>query len=138
MREPYTQLHVHLVWSTWDRLPTLTGAARQAAYACIKSDCIELKVEMLAIGGTADHVHVLARIPSTVCVADLVKQIKGASSHLLSHTIPDMDGFRWQGGYGAFTVSKALAPKVREYIQHQEEHHRDGTTHRDHEVAWDA
>ena len=36
-------------------------------------------------------------------------------------------GFHWQEGYGAFTVSAGHIGKVREYVLHQEEHHR-GTT----------
>ena len=35
--------------------------------------------------------------------------------------------FRWQGGYGAFTVSKKFVPRVRDYVLNQEQHHRDGT-----------
>ena len=45
--------------------------------------------------------------------------------------------FKWQKGYGAFTVSKSLGRTVRAYIQNQEAHHREGTTHKDMELAWE-
>ncbi|MFG0252358.1 MAG: transposase, partial [Phycisphaerales bacterium JB038] len=32
--------------------------------------------------------------------------------------------FGWQGGYGAFTVSKSAVDEVTRYINKQEEHHR--------------
>ena len=32
--------------------------------------------------------------------------------------------FHWQGGYSAFSVSESIAPKVREYIRSQREHHQ--------------
>src|SRR3712207_8238431 len=37
--------------------------------------------------------------------------------------------FRWQGCYGAFTLSERGVKKVRDYVLNQEAHHRDGTTH---------
>jgi putative transposase len=51
-------------------------------------------------------------------------QLKGASSHLVTHRLDPRDGFKWQGAYGAFTISKADVPRLRAYILHQEEHHR--------------
>lgn len=104
-------------------------------YRCIKAECRELKAEMIAIGGTSDHVHVLMRIPTVVSVAQLVKQVKGSSSHLVNKVMGGAE-FKWQGGYGAFTVSKALVPSVRAYVVNQAAHHQDGTTDRDSEVAW--
>ena len=76
MREPLTQLYVHLVWATWDRFPLLPASIRPRVYACIQAECDALKAEVIAIGGTADHVHLLVRISATLAVATLVKQAK--------------------------------------------------------------
>ena len=38
-----------------------------------------------------------------------------------------MEGFGWQDGYGAFTVSASNVPSVVAYIQGQREHHRTKT-----------
>jgi putative transposase len=126
VREPFTQLYVHLVWATWDRLPLLDEEFRAPVYACLQAECRELKVEIVAMGGVEDHVHLLVRLPTTVTIAQLVKQLKGSSSHLVTHRLPKPDGFKWQGGYGAFTVSKADVPRVQDYILNQEQHHREG------------
>ena len=72
--------------------------------------------------------HVLLRLPATVTIATLVKQLKGSSSHLANHEILPR-GFKWQGGYSASSVSRRALPRVRDYILNQEEHHRDGTIH---------
>lgn len=133
MREPYTQLYVHLVWSTWDRLPLLNAEREAQVYACIQAECGEVGTEMLAIGGTDDHVHVLARIPATLSVAALVKLIKGSSSHLANHAATPGGTFKWQGAYGAFTVSKGSVAKVKDYIAKQKEHHAGGTTYEEYE-----
>ncbi len=128
MRAPYTQLYLHLVWATRDRLPLLVPQAQSTAYDSLRAECEQLGAEALAIGGMPDHVHLLVRFPTTVSVAGLVKQVKGASSRLLSLRLAE-DGypFRWQGGYGAFTVSRSHVSPVRAYIANQERHHAGGS-----------
>ena len=123
MRTPYTQLYLHLVWATWDRLPLITETIEARLYAAIAEKCRELKCIPLAIGGVADHVHLLVRLHTTVAVATLVKEVKGASSHLVTHVITPDEFFKWQGSYGAFTLRKDEAPVVAAYIERQKEHH---------------
>ncbi|HEY0015371.1 MAG TPA: transposase [Longimicrobium sp.] len=88
------------------------------------------QAEIIAIGGIEDHVHVLLRLPATVAIATLVKQLKGSSSHLANHEVLPR-GFKWQGGYSASSVSRRVLPIVRNYVLRQEEHHRDGTIYPD-------
>jgi REP element-mobilizing transposase RayT len=114
-----------MVWATWDRAPLLEPGLMQVVDAAVRRECVGLKVEVVAFGGVSDHVHLLARIPTTISVAQLVKQVKGSSSHLLTNRL--RVPFKWQGGYGAFTVSKSLVPRVRDYVLDQERHHREGT-----------
>ena len=135
MGDSLSRLFVHLVWATWDRFPLLTPAIQPHIYRCLQAECARLRVELIAIGGMDDHVHLLVRLPPALSVAALVKQLKGASSHLANHEVPKPVGFRWQAGYGAFSVSGRLVPRVREYIENQEEHHRLGTTLRAYEPA---
>jgi REP element-mobilizing transposase RayT len=126
MREPFTKLYIHLVWATWDRVAILTPDLIAVVDRAVRHECIGLGGEVIAFGGVADHVHLLVRIPAKIAVAELVKQVKGASSHLINHRLKIP--FKWQGGYGAFTVSHAVLPRVREYVLNQENHHRYGTT----------
>ena len=104
MREPYTQLHLHLVWATWDRHPIILPEWKAAISGCIQAECLELKV--------------------AVAVATIAKQVKGASSHLMTHHVAPGEWFKWQGGYGAFAVSKRDLPQIQGYIQGQERHHQ--------------
>ncbi len=53
--------------------------------------------------------------------------MKGASSYFVSHILPEAEPFKWQGGYGAFSVSRRGLAAAREYVLNQEAHHRDGT-----------
>jgi REP element-mobilizing transposase RayT len=79
-----------------------------------------------AIGGVADHVHLLLGMRATHRLADVMRDLKRTSSVWVHETIGDRD-FEWQDGYGAFTVSASLLETVRNYIAHQEEHHRKKT-----------
>jgi putative transposase len=57
-------------------------------------------------------------------IPDVVKQVKGSSSHSIDHEIRSGFLFKWQGNYGALTVSKSGVDDLCEYIDGQEEHHR--------------
>jgi REP element-mobilizing transposase RayT len=128
MRAPYTQLYLHAVWATWDRLPLITPDIELRIYGAINEKCRELKTYPLALGGMDDHLHLLVRLPTTLSVADLLKGVKGASSHLVTHEITPDKFFKWQGAYGAFTLAKADVPQVIDYIRNQKAHHAAQTT----------
>jgi putative transposase len=123
----HSRLYVHMVWATWDRAPLITPAIRDRIYPMMQRHAANLGAEVIAIGGIEDHVHVLARFPSTLTIAMLVQRMKGASSYLATQVMGEL--FRWQGSYGAFTVSQRGLDRVRDYVLNQEAHHRDGTTH---------
>ena len=127
MPQSYTQLYLHLVWSTWERHPLITPELQPRIYSGIQHQARKMGVEMIAVGGICDHVHVLIRFPPAVAVTTIVGPLKGASSHLVTHVIRSPDAFRWQGGYGAFTVSRFGISRVRDYVLDQERHHREGT-----------
>lgn len=132
MREPYTQLYahlvyIHLVWATWDRLPIVRPEWKPKLCECIEAQCAQLGVTVGALELMPDHAHLLVRMPTTVTIADLVKQVKGASSHLVTQELAPGEWFKWQGAYGAFTVSKSDVRRVRDYIRNQENHHREKT-----------
>jgi len=136
MRTPYTQLYLHLVWATWDRLPLITETIEPRLYAAIAEKCRELKCIPLAIGGIADHAHLLVRLHTTVAVATLAKEVKGSTSHLVTHEIAPGQFFKWQGAYGAFTLRKSEVPEVQRYIERQKEHHAEDDLWGDWEQTW--
>lgn len=124
MRRAMDEVFIHLVWATWDREPLLEGEMRRLAYRAISAKCDELDVAVLALGGVADHVHLLVRLPLTLTVAQLVKDVKGSSGHLLAGlAIARNTFFKWQGSYGALSVSPRDLDMIKGYIARQEEHH---------------
>ena len=124
---------MHLVWSTWDRLPLINQQIEPQLYAAIAKKCRQLECEPVAIGGIEDHIHLLVSLHPNISISQLVKDVKGSSSHLMNHKIAPNEFFKWQGGYGAFSFSKDDLPKIRTYIDNQKEHHREGIL----EQAWE-
>jgi REP element-mobilizing transposase RayT len=82
------------------------------------------KNELIEIGGTNDHIHILARLSPTLAVADVIRDVKANSSKWINEQPEVKSVFEWQKGYGAFTVSYSLLGAVETYIQNQEKHHR--------------
>ena len=122
-----TQLYLHYVWATWDRLPLIVPDIEEQLYSVMAAKCRELGCIPLAIGGIDDHVHLLARLSPKIAVAQLVGAIKGASSHAVTHVIRPDHFFKWQGSYGAFTISQRSIDQVYGYIEHQKKHHAEKT-----------
>ena len=126
MRQSKVEVFLHIVWATHERMPFLSGTVKTSVYNCIGHEAVERNCKVIAFGGMPDHVHLLVRIPSTISVADLVGQIKGATSHFVNHQFQPKDHFRWQHGYGCFSVSRSHVIKVQSYIENQEQHHSSG------------
>ena len=74
------------------------------------------------IGGVEDHVHLLVGLRATHRLADVLREVKSASSKWV-HDELNKPLFSWQDGYGAFTVSASRIETVKNYIARQEEHH---------------
>ena len=124
MRRNKLSLFLHLIWGTWDRLPLITPDVERNLYRNIESEARKQGCAVLAINGTEDHVHLLVTIPATLAVADLLKQIKGVSSHFVNNTLKPSAQFKWQGGYGAFSVSRWDVDRIKHYIKRQKERHQ--------------
>ena len=127
MRRNFTQLYVHLIWATWDRLPLLDLDVQESIYSVISYECRQMGCHVVSLGGINDHVHLLVGFPASVAIATLVKQIKGSSSHSMTHQIKPNSFFKWQGSYAALTVNPQEIDAVTTYIQRQAEHHNQQT-----------
>lgn len=115
---------VHFAWATGNREPLLHKSWRDNLYAYIGGVLENKKAKLLAAGGVADHIHVLASLPATMSLSEAAGAMKANSSRWIHENAPQCKSFEWQKGYGAFTVSKSAEPTVKAYIKNQEEHHR--------------
>jgi REP element-mobilizing transposase RayT len=126
-RRNRVNIHLHFVWTTWDRQPFLLEHYRRPLYRCIAKACRELDCEVLAIGGVSDHVHLAVSVPTDVTPAQIMQFAKGRSSRFMNDPGRHGGAFRWREGYGVFSFSPSHKQAVLKYIQNQEQHHADGT-----------
>jgi REP element-mobilizing transposase RayT len=124
MSSSYCNLLFHIVFSTKDREPWMIPSIRPRIHGYLGGAIRGEGGIALSVNGTADHVHLLAKLRQDKAVSKLIGEVKANSSGWISRTFKEAAGFAWQEGYGAFTVSESQVPKVRCYIERQEERHR--------------
>lgn len=124
MANTYTQLLYHIVYSTKNRQPVLDANHRPGLFKYLWGIHKNLDCNLYRIGGVDDHIHILTHMPTTLCIADYVREIKTGSARWIKEQtlFPLFTG--WQDGYGAFTASFREKDDLIEYIKGQEEHHR--------------
>jgi putative transposase len=119
----FISVHVHCVWSTKNRDPSLNSKLRERLWPYLGGFARENRMKALAIGGAADHVHIVLSLPATLSVAKTVQLLKGNSSKWIHETFPGMRSFEWQEGYGAFSIGVSAIDATKAYIRNQAEHH---------------
>jgi len=118
MPHTYANNFVHCVFSTKERRPLIPTARTAELYAYLGSIARGEGFSLISAGGTANHIHLLFVLPASCALAHALQKLKGSSSRWMG------DGFAWQEGYGAFSVSPSRVSVVKKYIENQEEHHR--------------
>jgi REP element-mobilizing transposase RayT len=78
----------------------------------------------LEINGMPDHVHVLAKLRPDEAVSDLIRDLKANATGWMHKVLPELSEFRWQNGYGGFTVCQSQVERVGLYIRRQDHHHQ--------------
>jgi REP element-mobilizing transposase RayT len=127
MPQSLSKVILHTIFSTKDRQPWLDSGVRQRVHAYLATICRDLGGELVHVGGVADHVHIVTTLPRTVAQAQLIEQIKKASSKWIKTLDAPYRGFFWPRGYGAFSVSPSQLGDVLLYVHAQQEHHRTHT-----------
>ena len=120
MVHTYSANFVHCIFSTKNRANIIPEAQEENLWAYIVGIANNLGMKTLAVGGTANHIHVLMGIPTNIPVAEAVQKVKANSSRWLGE---QGIKFQWQEKYGAFSVSPSMIATVQAYIRHQKEHH---------------
>jgi putative transposase len=124
MAHSYTNLLYHMVFSTKDRQAWLGEAMSPRLYEYIGGGIRSEGGIAMSINGWRDHIHILAKLRQDKAVSDLIRGIKANSSGWIHRRFPELRGFAWQRGYGAFTVSQSQVESVKRYIANQEVHHQ--------------
>jgi len=115
---------MHCTFAVKGRRPLIKPELQERLWPYLGGIARETKLKALAVGGVADHVHVLVSIPSTLSIAKAIQLLKGNSSKWIHETFKNEWDFEWQEGYGEFSIGISGINDTIKYIQNQAEHHR--------------
>lgn len=120
---PYVKVWIHLVWSTKSRQPFLKDDIRPTVFQHMRDNAKKKDIFLDFIKGYREHVHALVSLGNEQTISNIVKLMKGESSHWINqNNLIDLK-FEWQHEYFAVSVCESLLDKTRDYIRNQEAHH---------------
>ncbi len=102
----------------------MTNEIRKDVFQHIKENAEKKNIYIDFIGGYVDHVHCLISLGTDQTIENVMRLIKGESSHWINKNDLTQGKFGWQDEYFAVSVSEANVKSVRRYIANQEEHHK--------------
>lgn len=111
----------HLVWTPKRRKPVLTGKVASRCKEIIESKCGEKGWEILELAIQPDHIHLFVRVWPSDSPADVVKEIKGITSHHLRKEFPHLLKLpsMWTRSYFSATAGNVSSETIKKYIEAQ-------------------
>ena len=127
----FRQIFYQVVFGTKNREASISTDNEDELYNYIRGIVNNRKCKLYRVNGMPDHIHIFLELHPAICLSELVKDIKVASSIWMK----DSGKFRlfsgWQDGYGAFTYSIREKDMIIDYIKNQKEHHKKETFYED-------
>ena len=123
MSQSLNKIYIHIIFSTKNREDLVPEKNLNEIHSYIGGIINQNLCKSIIIGGTANHIHILCELTSTVSTAMLLQEIKRSSSKWIKRAYPQHPNFAWQNGYAAFSVSQSKMDTVTNYIRNQKEHH---------------
>jgi REP element-mobilizing transposase RayT len=126
MSQSLAKVIVHIVYSTKNRKGWLKDKDLRSELYAYNSSIVSKSMDspVILINGAEDHIHMLSLLSRKFSIMDVVKKSKTETSKWLKRKSPQLKDFRWQAGYGIFSVSESRLKQVKLYIANQEEHHK--------------
>ena len=98
-------------------------------HAYLPRSAVDLGAELVRVGGVADHVHIVTTLPRTVSQAQLIEQIKKASSKWIKTLDRSLSCsvFLATRLWRVFGKPESARVPYVQYVDTQQEHHRTRT-----------
>jgi len=127
MAGTFTQLYIQYVFAVKGRANLLQKPWRDDVFKYMAGIIKGKNQKSIIVNGVADHVHIFVGLKPSMCISDLVRDIKNNSSNFINEQKFLKGKFEWQEGYGAFSYAQSQIDNVYKYIANQEEHHKKKT-----------
>ena len=111
----------HIVFCPKRRKPVLVGDVAKDVERLIRLKCQEQGWEVIALEVMPDHVHLFVRTWPTTSAAEVVKQVKGITSHELRRKYPYLLKLPslWIRSYFVSTAGNVSQEAISRYIDSQ-------------------
>ncbi len=123
MPHSFNKIWIHAIWATKERRPLIHLPVEDKIHGFISTQLREQGCPVRIINGMPDHIHCLFLLNPQKSISEVVKQIKGSSSHFINQNSLISEKFSWQTGYAAYSVSESIVDRVFQYIKNQKQHH---------------
>ena len=125
MDKPMIRIWIHAWFSTKDVMPLIISTIEGRIHQRIK-DKIESEYKSFVknINGTDSHIHILFMLNPVYNVSDILKNVKGESSHWVNQNRFIDAKFSWQKSYDAVSVSESRIDSVDKFIINQKIYHK--------------
>ena len=127
MANTFTQIYIQFVFAVQNRASLIQPEWKDELYKYITGIVQKNEHKLIAINGTANHVHIFIGYKPHQLIPDLMQDVKGSSSKWINEKKFVKGKFSWQEGYGAFSYSHSQIDQVVRYINDQEKHHKKKT-----------
>lgn len=127
MANTFTQIYIQFVFAVQNRVSLIRPEWKDELYKYITGIVQMNGHKLIAINGTANHVHIFVGYKPHQIIPELMQDIKGSSSKWINEKRFVKGKFNWQEGYGAFSYSHSQIDQVARYINNQEKHHKKKT-----------
>lgn len=129
MSETFTQIYTQLIFSVKYHKPFINEDREKVVYSYLDEQIVKHGHQLITIGGTPDHVHILLKLNPANALSDLVRDIKRQSSYHINHHVLDHPGFHWEVGYTAYSYTRSQINQVFKFIENQKKYHADKNYH---------
>lgn len=123
MANTYTAVYIHFVFAVKFREAVIRPEWRDALHKYITGIVQGNGHKMMIINSVADHIHMLVGLNINQSIPELMRLVKCDSSEYVNKNRFTETKFRWQEGYGAFSVDYHNYDVIVRYIADQESHH---------------
>jgi putative transposase len=127
MAGTFSQIYIQVVFAVKGRENLLQKPWRDEVFRYMAGIIKGKNQKPIIVNGITDHVHLFIGLKPSMCLSDLIRDVKNNTSNFINDKKFVPVKFSWQEGYGAFSYSHSQIDNVYQYILNQEEHHRKRT-----------
>ena len=124
----FSRMRYHFVTATHERNCWLTERVQAFIRGVMREKAKSIGGQIITAGGIEDHEHIVAAVKPNVAPCDFIGKLKSESSKRVCREFTTLRQFKWQEGYGGFTLWPGRMQAIIDYVDNQKSHHRRGVT----------